>query len=198
MRVDDRIGDSETADARRWWGDRRLIRWYTEAQPWTGPLVDALLASSPSSVVELGCNAGRTLRAIRDRGLGVALTGVDINRRAVAWGRDHWSLDLRVGDERSLVPADVAFTVSVIDHIPEPQRALEALVVSAPVVILVEPWIGSEGRVTEGARSPYTYSWDYPARLRAMGMAVTQRRFPISDEGLGQHYRLYRATRRRG
>lgn len=181
--------------ASQWWSQRRLIGWYTKPQPWTAGIVDAVLAGDPARVIEFGCNAGRHLRAIRARSPRTALVGIDINGAAVDWGRSHWGLDLRLGDETLLEPdsCDVVFTVSVVDHIPQPERALAALCLAAPTVILVEPWLGREGEVE--SHNPYTYSWDYPTRLRALGMTVTDRPFPLSEVSIGPAYRMYRATR---
>jgi len=178
---------------RDYWAERKLMRYYMEDQPYTAGIVSAVLDSSPSRVLELGCNVGRNLRAIRDRAPDVELVGIDINAKAIDWGRRTWGLDLRVGDERSLEPdsADVAFTVSVIDHIPEPEAALVALVAAAPRLILVEPWTGTEHLLKD-----HTWSWDIAARLRELGCAVTSRRFPINADVIGAEYRMFTARRR--
>lgn len=183
-------------EASRWWGQRKLMRYYMTDQPWTSALVDAILAHEPKRVVELGCNVGRNLRAIRDRDPKVELVGIDVNADAVAWGQRKWGLDLRVGDERLLEPDDydLAFTVSTLDHIPEPEAALAALTGAAPRLILVEPWTGVEGPLK--SHNPYTYGWDYATRLRSLGLVVTSRKFPISDMSIGPEYRLFQARRR--
>ncbi len=182
--------------ASEWWAQRKLMAFYQQDQPWTPALVDAILEREPRRVLEFGCNVGRNLRAIRDRAPGVELVGIDVNAEAVAWGRRKWRLDLRHGDERRIEPDayDLAFTVSVLDHIPDPEAAIAALAASAPSLVLVEPWLGSEGAVK--AHNPYTYSWDYASRLRALGMGVTTRRFPLSDQSIGPEYRMFRARRR--
>ena len=182
-------------EAREWWANRKLMRYYQEAQPWTPDLVAAILEGHPKRVVELGCNVGRNLRAIANEDPGVQLVGVDVNAEAVAWGRRKWGLDLRLGDDSLLEPDayDVAFTVSVLDHMPDPARALTALAAAAPRLLLLEPWIGVEGPAK--SRNPYTWSWDYATRLRGMGWRVTSRKFPIGPDYLGPDYRLYRATR---
>lgn len=188
--------EAEAREARDWWADRKLMGYYMQDQPWTGSLVDAILETGPRRIVELGCNVGRNLRAIRDRDANVELVGIDVNAQAVEWGRRKWGLDLRHGDA-SLLEADaydLAFTVSVLDHIPDPTDAIEALVFAAPRLVLVEPWVGIEGPVE--SHNPYTYSWNYLTRLRDLGMAVTDRRFPISKKSIGPDYRLYKARRR--
>lgn len=182
--------------ASEWWAQRKLMGYYMTDQPWTPALVDAILERNPRRILEFGCNAGRNLRAVRDRAPGVELVGIDVNAKAVAWGRREWGLDLRLGDERLIEPDayDLAFTVSVLDHIPQPQKAIAALAASAPLLILVEPWLGVEGAVE--AHNPYTYSWDYASQLRDFGMSVAIRRFPISDRSIGPEYRLFRARRK--
>jgi SAM-dependent methyltransferase len=44
---------------------------------------------APSSVLELGCNVGGNLRAIADLDPSVALYGIELNDRAIAWGEQN-------------------------------------------------------------------------------------------------------------
>ena len=182
--------------ASEWWAQRKLMGYYMTDQPWTPALVDAIVALEPRRVVEFGCNVGRNLRALRAAAPDMELVGIDVNEQAVAWGRRKYGLDLRHGDERLLEPDayDLAFTVSVIDHIPEPEAALAALAASAPLLLLVEPWTGTEGPLK--SHNPYTYGWDYTTRLRSLGLVVSSRRFPISDKSIGPEYRMFRARRK--
>lgn len=180
-----------------YWADRRLMRYYRTEQPWAPALVDAVLVSQPATILDFGCNMGRNLRAIRARAPEATLIGIDVNRKAVAWGRAHWGLDLRAGNEAALEPdmADVAFTVSVIDHIADPGPALEALSMAAPRLVLVEPWTGEDGAAMPISPAPYTWSWDIPTRLREMGMSVRVKRFPLGADPFSQTYRMYVARR---
>ena len=159
----------------------------------------------PSRVVEFGANAGRNLAAIRRTLPSAHLIGLDINEGAVAAGRERWGLDLRVGDVAALsgLKADLAFTVSVLDHLPEPSFALAALADVAPTVLLIEPWIGKEGTLTERthadtgetkAVTPFSYSWDYWRLAQELGLRVDSEPFPIETD-LGPHYMLFRVTK---
>ena len=181
-------------DARSYWAERKLMRYYMEDQPYTAGIVKDVLKTGPTSVVEFGCNTGRNLAAIRRVDPTVVLLGIDINAKAVAWGKRTWGLDLHVGDEAMLESMaglfDVAFTCSVIDHLPDPERALRALTGAAHRLLLVEPWTGTE----EALDGEYTWSWDIAGRLRDMGMHVTSRKYPITSTSRnGRHYRMFRA-----
>ena len=105
----------------------------------------------PAAVFELGCNAGEYLRSIEDRIPGVFVSGLDVNSRAVSYARDH-GRRAAVGDERCLDTYpdrafDVSFTVSVLDHFPEAGPTLRNLLrMSGKAVLLMEPWLGYEGK----------------------------------------------------
>jgi SAM-dependent methyltransferase len=193
-------------DPKPFWRDRRVLNFYKQDQPYRTPIAEKVLAEKPSTVLEFGCNVGRNLIAIRTLDKSVRLKGVDVAPAAVRYGRLHWNLDLTEADEAWLAKQpddafDVAFTVSVLDHIPDPDPVMVQLARIAPVLLLCEPWMGREGDVVEEGYKPNsaTWSWDIPARLRAMGMKVTTRKFPLSDDGFGGGlagiYRLYRVTR---
>ena len=188
------------SEATRWWSQRRLPRWYEKDQPWRQELAQAIVATGARSVLEYGCAVGRNLANIRSMDDGIEVTGVDVNAEAVRRGNDIFRLGLRHVEPDWLETVDddaydVAFTSSVIDHVPDPAPILTTLVRIAPTLLLLEPWTGEEGPV-EGARNPYTWSWDYPRRLRELGCTVAIRRLPISSEFTGPHYRLYTARRR--
>lgn len=188
-----------------YWANRRLIGWYTKDEPYRRAVAERILSEKPRSVLEFGCNAGRTLMDIREKDATVRLTGVDINPPAIAWAREHLpSATLVLDDEGWLAKQppdawDVAFTVSVLDHLPKVDAPLAHLSRIARTLILVEPWTGGEGDVRAFGiepRSP-SWSWDLTTRLRAMGRTVTSRAFPIGDEGMAATYRLYTARRKR-
>ena len=166
-----------------------------------------VLAYRPATVLEFGCNTGRNLLAIREADPNVVLRGVDINREAVEWGRAEFGLDLDHGDEAflpDLPPGafDVTFTVSVLDHVPEPAPILAEMTrVSAKAVLLLEPWLGEEGKTIdriktpageERARQPYSYSWDYERLANELGLPVEIEDRPIVAGVWGPYYKLYR------
>jgi SAM-dependent methyltransferase len=165
-------------------------------------------------VLEFGCNFGRNLRAIRARDPTVAVVGFDVNADAVDTGRRHGGPDLWVGDERALATlpdgaVDLAFTLSVLDHLPRPAAALSQLLrVARDRVLLVEPWLRVEGRVlvdidertgSERQTDPYCYSWDYRRLLSLLAPrhAVAVTPFPIRGPMWGACYQLTEAVRPR-
>lgn len=193
-------------EPKAFWRDRRVLNFYKQDQPYRKPIAEKVVAEHPKTVLEFGCNVGRNLLAVRELAPDVRITGVDVNPQTVDYGRKRWHLDLITGDESWLAAQpddafDVAFTVSVLDHIPEPDPVMVQLARIAPTLLLCEPWMGREGDVVEEGYKPNsaTWSWDIPTRLRAMGMRVSVRKFPLSDDGFGGGlagiYRLYTVRR---
>ena len=192
---------TEQAAAAAYWAGREVGP-FSRRRTWSAALAERIVALHPSSVFEFGCNVGRHLVEIHERDSRVRLRGVDINPRAVRVARKA-GLPISVGDETSLYEfADdefsVAYTSSVIDHIPDPTLALVELARIAPIIVLLEPYLGYEGKVdwvAQGVRAnPFLYSWDYAQRLP--GHDVVSEPFPIRPEGAGPFYRLHIATRR--
>ena len=192
---------SEARAARAYWAGRKVGA-FSRRRGWSGQLADRIVAFAPHKVFEFGCNVGRHLVEIRERDPSIILRGADINVAAVREGCRN-GLDLAVGDETYMArfaddEFDVAFTSSVLDHIPDPILALREMARIAPMLVLLEPWMGYEGKVewvSEGVRAnPYLYSWDYAARLPDHD--VTSEPLPLRPEGAGPYYRLHVACRR--
>ena len=192
---------NEAEAALAYWARRKLGS-FSLPREWSGRLADRIVALGPRRVFEFVCNVGRHLVAIRERDPSIVLRGADINVAAIRAGRRS-GLDLAVGDETYMArfaddEFDVAFTSSVIDHIPDPTLALREMARIAPVFVLLEPWLGYEGKVgwvSKGVRAtPFLYSWDYAARLPDHD--VTSEPLPLRPEGVGPYYRLHVACRR--
>jgi SAM-dependent methyltransferase len=210
----DELGDEEAEDAKRYWAGRGVHGFYRHESHWATYMAEQVLAFAPRRVLEFGSNVGRNLEAIRARDDRVAVSGIDINEDAVVHGRKR-GLDLRVGDERALAALpddafDVVFTVSVLDHVPNPAPILAHLVrVARSAVLLLEPELGEEGRILTNVNSrtrqpnetvPYSYSWDYERLLdpyRA-SMEITRQHYPLVGTNLGDHYHVFRLVHRRG
>lgn len=191
----------EAERAQSWWAGQKLRRTWTRGQARHDWLAEAVVAHEPTSVLEFGCAAGGNLRAIRARRPAIRLLGLDVNPTSTRHGRQHWNLDLRLDPLDSLADDgfDLAFTVSVLDHIPDIGDTLDQLCRVSPLLLLVEPWLGREGKVDSSVitgTSPFSYSHDYPSLLRERGYAVRIEQHPLSDWGLGPYYRLYTARRR--
>ena len=97
---------------------------------------------------------------------------------------------------------DVAFTVSVLDHLPHPEVALKELArISRIAVYLLEPWLGDEGKVVRNYNralsrdietTPYSYSWDYQELVKRTlpNWSCVSRPMPLPTN-LGLFYFLF-------
>jgi SAM-dependent methyltransferase len=165
-----------------------------------------VLQFEPQRVFEFGCNAGKNLRAIKTTAPDVEVYGIDINQSAVAYARST-GLACGLGDESTLraMPAgtfDVVFTVSVLDHLPDPRPAFSELKrLARKALILHEPWLGHEGRITHNRdrltgemleTTPFSYSWDYEALARELAPDWRMRTKPLPiPANIGSYYNLY-------
>lgn len=203
--------DIEQSKARAYWADAEF-KYYTKPRPWSDFIATKVLAYKPQNVFEFGCNAGKNLHAIRNIDDTVFLSGTDINRAAIEHGRQE-GLRLSSGDENllSVIPTrafDVSFTVSVLDHIATPGPVLQELArISSKAVILLEPWLGAEGKVTRnfnqasGAMidtTPFSYSWDYRKLASEVlpNWAIETEHHPLASN-LGPYYELFELTPQR-
>lgn len=186
---------SEREDAASYWAGRKLGA-FSRPRPWSEALAAVAKAYEPARVFEFGCNVGRHLRAMREAIPEVQVAGMDIHLPAVHVARSE-GLPVLLGDELSLSlfeesAFDVAYTVSVLDHLPSPAQALYELDRIAEVVIFAEPWMGYEGKVSQVDGKPanrFLYSWDYAKRLPRRSWRTEP--FPLHDHGAGPHYRLH-------
>ncbi|HEX2255266.1 MAG TPA: glycosyltransferase [Afifellaceae bacterium] len=203
------------------------------AQPKTQPLtydtpahyVRALFelakALQSKAIFEFGCGSGRNLAAIKalldaaNLG-GVTFKGVDVNPSSVEWGREHFNLDLIVGDEQALEQFgdgefDLVFTVSVLDHIPQPEAAITALMrLTRGYAVFVEPspeasardnqladgkveLIRTEWSVNSGdAATPYTFLHNYDELFASLGLEILcQAPMPTHLNKVGPFYTCY-------
>jgi SAM-dependent methyltransferase len=186
------------------------FRYENGPEPYAVLVAETVASFGPSSVLEFGCGSGRNLAVLRDL-TPARLVGVDLNPTAIAWGRDNFGLDLRVGDEAWL-PAqgrdafDLAYTVSVIDHIPEPQNAVRALVsVAADLVAIYEIMHSATGRLARmedsagrlGDGYPFSYFHDYPSLFAAAGAwLLADLACPAGASGVLPYYRLQLYSKR--
>jgi ubiquinone/menaquinone biosynthesis C-methylase UbiE len=147
----------------------------------------------------LGCNVGRNLFWLK-RALGLRVRGFDVNAATIDEGHRYFGLtdtETTVGGVEALHRLesgshDVAFTISVLDHIPDPEIALrELLRVAARRVLLVELTLPAFGVVDDPRCVGCSYSHDYDALLaRPYCRVVSKRRTPLG-EGTLQHYTTF-------
>jgi len=159
------------------------------------------------SVLEFGCNVGRTLH-IMSKSLvpSPRVAGVDINEAALEDGRKTYGLDLRIGGEDALAKFgddefDCAFTVSVFDHMAERSQVREAIVQLARIarryLLLLEPFDGTNGRaLSTETHVQFNYYWNYPDLLREIGIVLLNDLwFPLGyGTPFQPRYRLYVAA----
>lgn len=196
--------------AKEFWADYGIRDFYKNYKPWASLLIDLLRELQPQSVLEFGCNVGRNLYALAEALPGTALTGIDINRQAIEWGKQQTGLDLRIGDENTLAawPAgafDLAFTVSVLDHIADISEVCHRLVRCARrYVLLLEVTLPVEGKVERHfdhaerrvrESTGASYSWDVGKYLgsEARVARLDCRPCYLHDGSLGPYYWRYLA-----
>ena len=123
--------------------------WNSVSDPQRGWAVDAIRPLGASSVLELGCQCGPNLRALREAFPTMRLVGLDVNAHALAFGRE------RLPDvefvEGAVPEALAAYSTGSIDVVlstfclayQSPARIafalFEALGVAKVAVVLIEP-----------------------------------------------------------
>ncbi len=133
--------------------DQRFERRVRKAM---GEIADALNFTSAQTVLDVGCSLGYVLEA--GRRLGLKSVGLDISEHAVTRCRE-LGFEAEVGTLERLPFSDARFDVvvmkHVLEHTPEPERALEEVCrVLRPggVVVLAVPnvdyWKGDKRRTT--------------------------------------------------
>lgn len=199
-----------------WAGDRSQGKEYYGGVPYYADfLAQFLVGLGSNSFFEFGCFAGRNLALIeklaRERNRAAILGGFDINADAVEKSKFVApNAAIQIGDDESLWQLDenswdAVFTVSVLDHIPNISRAIDALIrISSKYLVILEPHMeGKYGAVTDvrnpvdseanGAKSaaPYSYIHNYDREFA--GKPVRQFidvPLPTFIEKLGPIYRL--------
>lgn len=204
----------ERVAAREHWASQGRAPFYEASQHWRRFIAERISMYTPKSVFEFGCNAGRNLVEVRKAAPEARLSGVDINEDAVRFGEETYGLRLHVAGEEYLAAmedcgTDVAFTVSVLDHLPVVEPAFEDLArISRKALLLLEPYTGSVGRtdrrgpVVEASAEnltsvPFTYAWDYLELTRKLEGRWHWRwtPYPLSTENMGPHYWLIEGVR---
>lgn len=195
----------EALAAKHYWRNVAISS-YIHEQPWSRFVAEKVCHLTPNRVFEFGCNAGKNLAAILQVNDTIRCFGIDINENAIAHGMSN-NLSVALADENILKffpndSFDVSFTVSVLDHLPEPTVTLAELIrISQKAVLLLEPWLGEEGKVVENFNvqkgevvktTPFSYSWDYPkmSRQLAPNWSCEVERFSLRTN-LGRFYHLY-------
>jgi pseudaminic acid biosynthesis-associated methylase len=103
------FGDAYTA--------RNQVTWWNRVPFWA----DVMARTRPTEVLEVGCNAGWNLMAIRATGFRVPMRGIDVNRGAIARATEA-RLDAVVGTVHDVVSRyELVFTAGVLIHVAPDQ-----------------------------------------------------------------------------
>ena len=168
-------------------------------------------------ILEFGAGHGQNLAFLNSVIPDAQLRGVDINK--VVQEPESALSNYRgiVGNQTALreladSSSDVAFTMSVLDHIPSRsivQQVMTALLRIAPHVFLFEPYVeGVEGDVSGWSRhrlkpdlpdshkvfAPHSYLWDYPTLAQQIGARVLHTHTPLHASSLGPFYHIFYLT----
>ena len=102
---------------------------------WTLPHLDG------RRVVDLGCGSGYGAHVVSWVADGV--TGLDFSPEAIAYAKAHYpGVDFRVADLTrgdALPPGDVGLCFEVLEHLPDPDRAMRAAFAAYPRVFISVP-----------------------------------------------------------
>ena len=181
---------------------------YNASQHWSEMIARHVKASKAKSVFEYGCSVGRNLLAIKELCPDVEVSGCDVSPSAVAYAREK---DLNVILAGPDFPEtltrnsryDMVLTVSLLDHVPDPERYLEVFSrISSKEIMLLEIRLPAEGRIgrylnqlTGMISEPETptYSWHYEKMLRKLKKIKSCGMTDYSLEGVasGPHYKLF-------
>lgn len=149
---------SELADsAKQYWATHhnQSVRVPLQGHEYRYDIANYILDThAPSSVFEFGCSSGRNLAVLRElarkRDIKLGLYGIDANKTTVDAGHNAHAdnfISIKYGDEvtLSIIPDnsyDVVLSVSVLDHIPNPQWCAvydDMVRVASKAVVMVEP-----------------------------------------------------------
>jgi spore coat polysaccharide biosynthesis protein SpsF len=116
--------------------ERNRVDWRLRLPFWRS----ILSLTGAHSILEVGCNAGWNLRALRSAGSGLDLHGIDLNEAALAEAREA-GLAVDLGNAADLAYRerfDLTFTAGVLIHVPpeEIARAMAAVVAASRAYVL--------------------------------------------------------------
>lgn len=103
-------------------------------------------ARNPREILDVGCGEGYVLQALRAGGVRCAMRGIDLSETAIAEARRNVpDANFEVRDVATLAEAgeryDVVLMLEVLEHLPDPTRALRLLSqVSNRHAIVSVPW----------------------------------------------------------
>jgi len=175
-------GDAYTA--------RNRVNWVKRIPFWT----DIIARTGAGFVIEVGCNFGANLLALRAVRGAIELAGVDVNLTALAAARN---LGFRTLD---FIPAtaafDLAFTCGCLIHIPPcdlPNKMREIVEASCEYVLAIEYFAEDECEITYRGESGLLWKRDYGSLYEGLGLEIVGYGVLPPDEGFDNcHWWLMR------
>ena len=205
----------EKKEAKNFWS-KLNSNWYLERQHQTNVIistikkydsVDMYNNHQVNSIFEFGCHAGKHLYYIKQELPHIEIFGIDINEQAISVGKKKFNIPIEIGNEDFLkkIPDnsfDIVFTVSVIDHVVEPEIICNELTrIAKKYIILLEPYHQEEGKIVKmktrpwyGIRKtfPYSYSWNYTRIFSNFDVnLLSDTSCPLGNDYSNPFYRLY-------
>lgn len=170
-----------------------------------------------NKILEFGCSRGGNLKYFMDKLPGIQTIGIDINEAVMELQSLYPKYTGIVGDEGYLetIPDkgfDLAFTVSVLDHIPSKtvvEKVIFNLLRIARHVMLLEPFVeGLDGDVSGKIRNKcikgfekrnkafaaFSYLWDYDGIMKKAGAKWCKFPMPLYNSSLGPFYHLFSSS----
>ncbi|HIP13447.1 MAG TPA: methyltransferase domain-containing protein [Arcobacter sp.] len=197
---------NEKQMAKNFWSNLEF-KGYEVEKPWSKFIAEKVLKYNANTVFEFGCNVGKNLLEIQKSDSNIKVYGIDINCEAISYSKNKHNLNVSCLDEKifDVIPDDtydVSYTVSVLDHVPYPEKILTQLLrISKKSVLLLEPWTGEEGKVIKNFNlqsqdiidtTPYSYSWDYKSMMSKYfsdwNLSIEEYKL---ESNLGRFYYLY-------
>lgn len=175
-------------DFGRAYTDRNRVDWRTRYQFW----FQLMGLTGARSVLEVGCNAGWNMTAIRDAAPWASVYGIDVNAEAVQRA-DAAGLEASVAAVQDIADAEMGlyelvFTAGVLIHIPEPdltQVMRDIIRASNRWVLAIEYHADLETPVTYRGRDDMLWKRPYGEIYEALGLRNVVHEFPVLGKERG-------------
>lgn len=178
-------------------GDEWVAGYWNDTQsPRRDSLIDALRTAfeAPSSVLDVGCNAGPVLRRVATEFPGCRLAGFDINAEAIAGARQRFSdlgliADLSVGSFYEVLPATASKSVDIVissfalAYVPPadlPSVLSDIVRIAVRGIVLAEPHAMDHLRAAGTLTVPW-YDWRHDYAAVFVGLGISSDRIAVSD-----------------
>lgn len=193
---------------------------YKQPAHYTEVILQFIKLSFAKKILEFGCGSGRNLNQLNDffekqtvEENFYLLRGIDINQHLIEYGKTNFSknLELIIGDENSIKKEknnfyDLIFTVSVLDHLPDPSLTIQELIKKTKrYIIFLEPFnpdikktekienistIWKKQSTTQA--TPYTYFHNYKLYFKQNKLdIVLELPLPTHLGKIGPFYKLF-------